>query len=115
MRPIRPQIVITIALLASARMALTAKVPGDIDFKRVPESEAAEVVPVATFSHWEHRMRFTCNVCHPAIFPMKAKGAPPITMDEIKEGKACGVCHNGRAIFGSTVSTCVRCHPRPLK
>jgi c(7)-type cytochrome triheme protein len=113
MRPIGPHLAIAIAVLAGARIALAAT-PGDITFERAGP-ETAEMVPISVFSHWYHRMRFTCNVCHPALFPMKAEGAPPITMDEIKAGKACGVCHNGRGAFASTVNTCGRCHPRPVE
>jgi c(7)-type cytochrome triheme protein len=112
MRAIRPHLAVVIAVLASARIALGA--PGDITFERA-EPEASEVIPVSVFSPWKHRMRFTCNVCHPALFPMKSKEVPPITMDEIKAGKACGVCHNGKGAWTSSINTCVRCHPRPLK
>ena len=113
MRPIRPHLAVAIAVLMIARIA-PAAAPGDVTFKRVGR-ETPEMVPISVFSHWQHRMRFTCNVCHPAIFPMKAEDVPPIKMDEIKAGKACGACHNGRGAFASSISTCVRCHPRPLK
>ena len=106
----RAHLAVAIALLASAGIATAA--PGDVKLKRggpVP----AETVPVTTFSHWKHRMRFTCDVCHPALFPMKADEVAPITMDEIKAGKACGVCHNGKGAWASSVDTCNRCHPRP--
>jgi len=114
MKPTRSLLALAIAAVASAGIALAAKVPGDIKFKRKGPT-TADMVPVSTFSHWAHRMRFTCNVCHPALFPMKAKGAPPITMDEIKAGKACGVCHNGKGAWASSIDTCVRCHPKPPK
>jgi c(7)-type cytochrome triheme protein len=113
MRPIRPHLAAAFALLASAGIALAAA-PGDIKFERA-QPEASEMIPVSVFSHWQHRMRFTCNVCHPALFPMKSKDVPPITMDEIKAGKACGVCHNGQGAFASSVNTCVRCHPQPVQ
>jgi c(7)-type cytochrome triheme protein len=113
MRPIRLLPVLALALLASARIALAAA-PGDITFER-KGPETADMVPIGTFSHWKHRMRFTCNVCHPALFPMKSEEAQPITMDQIKAGKACGVCHNGKGAWASSIDTCVRCHPRPLK
>ncbi len=114
MRPIRLHLAVAIAVLASAWIALAAA-PGDITFKRAEEPAASEMAPISVFSHWQHRMRFTCNVCHPAIFPMKAEDVPPIKMDEIKAGKACGVCHNGRGAFASSINTCGRCHPQPVK
>ena len=113
MRPIPLRLALAAAALASAGIALAAA-PGDVAFKR-PGPETPEMVPLGVFPHWAHRMRFTCNVCHPALFPMQVEGAPPIKMDEIKAGKACGVCHNGKGAFASSIKTCVRCHPRPGK
>ena len=35
----------------------------------------------------------------------------PITMQDISDGKSCGVCHNGRIAFpGDDLGTCSRCH-----
>lgn len=113
MRAVRPHLAVAIAVLTtSAGLALAA--PGDVKFKR-EGPETPEMVPIGGFSHWDHRMRFTCNVCHPALFPMQVEDAPPITMDDIKAGKSCGVCHNGRGAFASSVDTCNRCHLRPLQ
>lgn len=59
------------------------------------------------FPHWFHRLRFTCNVCHPEIFNMRA-GSNNITMAAIIEGKFCGKCHNGEIAW--SVDNCHRCH-----
>lgn len=80
---------------------------GTIIFERkVP---GADEIPPAKFPHWVHRMNFKCYVCHEAIFQMKA-GADNVTMDDVREGKFCGVCHNGKTAFQVTFETCPRCH-----
>jgi c(7)-type cytochrome triheme protein len=91
--------------------AIAASIPGNVQLSRVGP-ETAESVPTAVFPHWAHRIRFTCNVCHPAIYPMKA-GETQITMDDIDARKSCGICHNGKVAFASTISTCFKCHATP--
>ena len=83
-----------------------ALAPGDIVFER----QAQQETPPAVFSHWFHRIRFRCYVCHPAIFPMKAGGGPAIKMDDIRAGKYCGACHNGKTAWEASFDTCMRCH-----
>jgi c(7)-type cytochrome triheme protein len=84
--------------------------PGDfgtIFFKH--KTSGVDELPPAAFPHWVHRMNFKCYVCHEAIFQMK-EGADDISMDEVREGKYCGVCHNGKTAFQVTFETCPRCH-----
>lgn len=65
------------------------------------------VKPVS-FSHWSHRLRFTCRVCHTELgFTMKVNTSE-ITEAENKAGKYCGACHNGRIAFSQ--KECGRCH-----
>lgn len=60
------------------------------------------------FSHWFHRIRFQCRVCHTELgFEMRA-GANNVTMDEIIKGKFCGACHNGDIAW--SVDNCDLCH-----
>ncbi len=82
--------------------------PGDIVFER----EKAVGVDPAVFPHWIHRIRYTCSVCHPALFQMK-RGEDPVTMKSIAAGEHCGKCHNGRVAFPISLTTCVRCHYIP--
>lgn len=93
--------------LASLLVSTAWAVGGDVLFKR--EAGVDEETPPAVFSHWSHRIRFRCYVCHPAIFEMKAD-ANKITMDAIDEGKSCGTCHNGKIAWESSFDTCDRCH-----
>jgi c(7)-type cytochrome triheme protein len=70
-------------------------------------AEKEGVRPVI-FPHWFHRIRFRCKVCHHELgFEMRA-GANDITMDEITDGKFCGMCHNGEIAW--SVENCDLCH-----
>ncbi len=52
-----------------------------------------------------------CNDCHTKIFPMKK--TPGFKMAEMKEGKACGACHNGTKAFTTTdAANCTKCHKK---
>ncbi len=93
-------------LIAVFLVSAALAVDGDIGFKREGGDGG---VPVATFPHWFHRIRYKCYACHPAVFEMKA-GANKITMDAIGEGKFCGVCHNGKIAWAASFETCNRCH-----
>jgi len=59
-----------------------------------------------------------CMECHKASnpFPMKkpgAEGSAKITMADIKEGKFCGKCHNGKIAFEATdKANCAKCHKK---
>jgi c(7)-type cytochrome triheme protein len=66
------------------------------------------VKPVV-FSHLQHRMKFTCRVCHSELeFNMKT-GSTEITELANRRGKYCGACHNGRTAFKQN-GNCDRCH-----
>lgn len=70
-------------------------------------SDAAGMRP-AVFSHWFHRVRFACKVCHADLgFKFKA-GGNEINMLKIIDGKYCGACHNGNIAW--SVSNCNLCH-----
>jgi c(7)-type cytochrome triheme protein len=105
----------TIALLLSGFVALGANVGfaafGDLVFER-PGGAAGFAASV--FPHWLHRIRFRCDVCHPAIFEME-KGANAVTMKAINEGEFCGKCHNGKTAFTVEFQNCTRCHQNPTE
>lgn len=78
---------------------------GDVVLNK--RSEAEGVRPVI-FSHWFHRIRFRCKVCHSELgFEMRA-GANDVTMAQIIEGKFCGLCHNGEIAWST--ENCDLCH-----
>lgn len=80
---------------------------GDIVFKRLTGDTGR--IPPAIFSHWAHRMRFRCYVCHESIFKMK-KGANKVVKDDIRAGRFCGVCHTGKLAWQITDENCHLCH-----
>jgi c(7)-type cytochrome triheme protein len=76
----------------------------DLDVELVPETGD---MFKSTFSHQVHTTWLGCPSCHSGLFQM-AKGATPITMQQINNGESCGVCH-GPVVFGA--DACARCHP----
>ncbi len=105
----------TCSLLLGIATARGGEVLGDITIPRVNKNaEGSDFMPPARFPHWIHRTQFRCYVCHDAIFQMKA-GADHITMDDVRDGRFCGHCHNGKTAFAVGFDTCERCHRTPDK
>lgn len=78
---------------------------GDVVLNKHAEKEG---MPPVIFSHWFHRIRFRCKVCHFELgFEMRA-GSNNVTMQEIIDGKFCGMCHNDEIAWG--VENCDLCH-----
>ncbi len=74
-------------------------------------SEKNKVKP-AVFSHWVHRRKHTCRVCHFELeFNFKVN-TTEITEAANKAGKFCGSagCHDGVTVFGHQKPHCDRCH-----
>ena len=93
-------------VMATVLLGVALAVEGDVVFKR---SNGQGGNPAAVFPHWAHRVRYKCYACHPAPFRMKA-GANQASMELIKQGQSCGVCHNGKRAWGVTLDTCNQCH-----
>jgi c(7)-type cytochrome triheme protein len=71
-------------------------------------SSRSGVKPVA-FSHWQHRMKYTCRVCHSELeFNMKVNSTE-ITEMANRKGRYCGACHNGKVSFKHN-GNCGKCH-----
>lgn len=63
----------------------------------------------AVYPHAPHTAWLACGNCHPAIFPLGRKAVPAkITMQKIRAGEQCGVCH-GKVAF-AVDGECSRCH-----
>jgi c(7)-type cytochrome triheme protein len=71
-------------------------------------STANDQLPV-TFSHWQHRTKFTCRVCHGELDFLMKVNATEITERENRKGKFCGACHNGKIAFRHN-GNCDKCH-----
>jgi len=102
---------LVLALLSGWLLPVFAAAPmrGDVVFVR--KTKGDEEFPPAIFSHWQHRVKFKCFVCHSKEigFGMKAD-TTPVTMDAINDGKYCGACHKGLPAFAVGFETCTRCH-----
>jgi len=72
-------------------------------------SSSAGVKPV-TFSHWSHRLNYTCRVCHYEIEFNMMLNTTMITEEANKYGRYCGECHDGKIAFGHTKENCDKCH-----
>ncbi|QEM67606.1 cytochrome c3 family protein [Geobacter sp. FeAm09] len=60
------------------------------------------------FSHQKHlAANPDCTACHPALFA--AGHNKRSTMAEMRQGRSCGACHNGKEAFG--IDKCTSCHP----
>jgi len=70
-----------------------------------------EGFPDIIFSHEKHSVWNGCGGCHPGIFGVK-KGTTQFTMQDIYQGKYCGVCH-GKVAF--PVTDCQRCHTKDVR
>jgi c(7)-type cytochrome triheme protein len=92
------------AALAAASAPARAEY-GDVVLNKRSEKEGVRPV---VFSHWFHRIRFRCNVCHSELgFRMRA-GANDVLMSDIIDGKFCGMCHNNTIAWGA--ERCDLCH-----
>jgi c(7)-type cytochrome triheme protein len=86
---------------------LPPDVYGNILINRTSEYNG---VKAASFSHWSHRVKYTCRVCHTELGFEFRTNATEITEKANKEGRFCGACHNGREAFGHTAENCDKCH-----
>lgn len=90
---------------ALAGTALGAAFPAVLRIpRRVPAAAAG--LDRALFSHPAHAS-FGCYACHPAVFPQ----APlAFTHVDMRDGRFCGACHDGRTAFAVEAAPCGRCH-----
>jgi c(7)-type cytochrome triheme protein len=91
--------------LGSAIMLPAAAEYGDVVIDRQSSKNGMRAV---VFPHWFHRIRFRCKVCHSELgFKMRA-GANLVQMNDIINGKFCGMCHNGQVAWAP--DRCDLCH-----
>ena len=68
-----------------------------------------------TFDGTKHA-KIHCDACHIAGLFQTKKNADIMTMDAMKQGKFCGVCHNGKKAFSTTdPKKCHECHKAEKK
>lgn len=119
-------ILLTVSFVYSQTKGVKKKRPLPYEYGNVVMnnfSSKNNMAPVV-FSHWLHRAKFTCRLCHVDIgFGMKA-GTTEVKASDNMEGLYCGTCHNGKTkiedkiVFKSCSKngskeesrTCDRCH-----
>jgi len=95
---------IVIGLLLFATPLMAAVGGGDITLK----NKGGDVL----FSHDAHvaGMGLACTDCHDK--PYLSKGQhKAVTMKQMRSGKSCGACHNGKKAF-SVKGDCAKCHKK---
>ncbi|HEY5998233.1 MAG TPA: c(7)-type cytochrome triheme domain-containing protein [bacterium] len=110
------------ALLLLASLLLPAGAGANFPFPSPPPPEeygnliisrgslASGVQPVS-FSHWQHRLKYTCRVCHFELQFNFEANTTEITEEANRAGMFCGACHDGKALFGhEKPEDCARCH-----
>jgi c(7)-type cytochrome triheme protein len=86
---------------------------GNILINRTAETNGVKPV---SFSHWQHRMKYTCRVCHFELQFNFQAGTTEITEEANRAGMFCGACHDGKELFGhAKPEDCVRCHNGDLR
>jgi c(7)-type cytochrome triheme protein len=83
---------------------------GDVLIDRLSKESGEKPV---VFSHWSHRNRYTCRVCHFELHFAMAPNASEITEAANRDGEFCGACHDGTTAFGHIEGKCSRCHTGP--
>ncbi len=77
----------------------------------IDRASGANGVKPVSFSHWLHRQRYTCRVCHFEIQFNFQGGTTEITEEANRAGQFCGTCHDGKELFGHRKpEDCERCH-----
>lgn len=80
---------------------------GNLLLNRIAEKSSVQPV---TFSHWSHREKYTCRVCHFELSFEMAVNTTVITEEDNRNGLFCGACHNNEIAFGHTEQHCAKCH-----
>jgi len=98
---------------APAYFDLPPTVPND-EFGNIVINRTSEYsgVKAVTFSHWLHRQKFTCRVCHFELEFNMLANATEITEAANRSGRFCGTagCHDGKTAFGHEKPHCDKCH-----
>jgi c(7)-type cytochrome triheme protein len=93
-------IILFFAVMVSARAG-----GGDISFE-------VKSTGNVMFSHDSHvsASKLQCTDCHDSLYGTKEKHKKT-TMAQMKQGKSCGACHNGKKAF-DVKGNCNSCHKK---
>ena len=96
------------ALVLALGLAVALPVAAEYGDVVLDRNSTKQGLRAVVFPHWFHRIRYRCNVCHADLgFKMRA-GANLVQMNDIIEGKFCGMCHNGQVAWAP--DRCDLCH-----
>ncbi|WP_141322982.1 c(7)-type cytochrome triheme domain-containing protein [Myxococcus sp. AB025B] len=98
----RWRVVLAVPLLFAPPI-LAVNAPQDV---RLPPLKERKAPVPALFSHWAHDSQ-RCYSCHPGVFPQAPLG---FTHQDMREGRYCGSCHDGRAAKAPSSMRCEACH-----
>ena len=104
-----------VGLLAAGYLEAQSQIKTPPDF---PIEKSKDSPGPVTFSHDKHKAKVEkCAACHVKVFKMKKGTSGPFSMDKMKAGEQCGVCHNGKTPIGGGVAfavddgaSCEKCH-----
>lgn len=65
------------------------------------------------FSHWTHRSKHSCRLCHVDIEFSMGVNETGLSEDDNQEGRYCGTCHDGKEAF--SIKKCENCHIKNAK
>lgn len=100
--------VVVLALLVGAGVLAGFAAAPDVVYLDSAAREPRKAPPPARFSHGEHRA-FGCYECHPGLF---STPRTRVTHADMKQGVACGACHDGRAARSFQELGCKSCHTK---
>jgi len=116
MRSLRPRtamaavpLLLVLAAAAAVAQDQLPRLPSPFTFAQAGDSPGK-----VTFSHTSHVNEKApgCTACHPRLFKILKRGAAAdgrqITHAAMKQGRACGACHDGKKSFG--FDDCTTCH-----
>lgn len=83
---------------------------GNVVIDRLSQQNQGQAV---IFRHWSHRGKYSCRLCHVDIEFSMVRNETGITEDDNKNGRYCGVCHNGKDTFA--ITECTKCHAKDAR
>lgn len=92
----------------AAKWAAFELYPGNVLLRTQKTGLKKAGVDPVVYPHWVHRLYYDCRACHDSRFSIQ-RTAAGMTHAEMKKGRQCGECHDGKTAF-STEKSCKKCH-----
>ncbi|MBI5240955.1 MAG: hypothetical protein HY926_10825 [Elusimicrobia bacterium] len=96
---------------------------GEVKAPEFIKLEKVGKLAVVNFPHAAHAKTFSCKDCHEGKTPLFAQkvSGEGMKMADMKAGKGCGSCHDGKKTFGDdkkkifASTMCMKCHKPAAK